>query len=57
MGDLGSGVADDGGWRFYATHAATLQTAIVAGSSPDASSGDGSDTFDGSWDLYLIVYG
>jgi hypothetical protein len=53
----GRGSPDDGGWRFYATHGSTLRTAIVAGSSPDASSGDGSDTFDGNWDLYLIVYG
>jgi hypothetical protein len=48
---------DDGGWRLYATRAASVQTAIVAGSSADASSSDGSDAFNGAWDLYLIVYG
>jgi hypothetical protein len=48
---------EGGGWRFYATQAANLKTAIVTGRSPDASSADGSDTFDGSWDLYIIVYG
>jgi hypothetical protein len=48
---------ESGGWRFYATHAASPQTAIVVGRGRDASSGDGSDAFDGSWDLYIIVYG
>ena len=48
---------EGGGWRFYATQAANLQTAIVVGRLPDASSGDGSDTYDGNWSLYIIVYG
>ncbi len=48
---------EDGGWRFYADQAANLRTAIVVGRGPVGSSGDGSDTYDGSWDLYIIVYG
>jgi hypothetical protein len=45
------------GWRLFAVRAAADQTATVVGGGPGASPRDGSDAFDGGWDLYIIVYG
>jgi hypothetical protein len=48
-------------WLFYAAwdgSSASQQTAIVLGRPADASQLTyGSDAFDGTWDLYIIVYG